>query len=173
MPHYFSTLRRRCQAVVDTLDLPRPFSADTFCAHLSRQRRRPINVHAFPPAALGNSACGLWLATETDDHIFFETRTTPLHQEHIIMHEIAHLLFDHGSSPASPAAGLADVFTDLSPGTVRRLLGRTSYTTVQEQEAEMLASLIKTAADRPRSSPSAGVLGNLEAALGVGGPHAR
>ncbi|MEU5087753.1 hypothetical protein [Streptomyces sp. NPDC021356] len=113
----------------------------------------------------------MWLATETGDHIFFETHTTPLHQEHIILHEIAHLLFDHGSQ-ASLAVDLTHLFTDLSPATVRRLLGRTSYTTVQEQEAEMLASLIRTATERQGGSPPTGVLGNLEAALGVGGPHA-
>ncbi|WP_159058860.1 hypothetical protein [Streptomyces caeruleatus] len=73
---------------------------------------------------------------------------------------------------ASAAAGPTELFTDLSPRTVRRLLARTSYTTVQEQQAEMLASLIGTAADRPRRAPSAEVLGQLEAALGVGGPHA-
>ncbi|MET7904800.1 hypothetical protein ABZS86_26400 [Streptomyces sp. NPDC005355] len=115
----------------------------------------------------------MWIATDSDDHILFEPQTTRLHQEHIILHEIGHLLFNHYSLRAGRIPNLTGLFSDLDPRTVRRLLARTSYTTVQEQEAEMLASLIRTAAVQRWETPSAGVLGELEAALGVGGSHAR
>ncbi|MFF9787729.1 hypothetical protein [Streptomyces nigrescens] len=115
----------------------------------------------------------MWIATDSDDHIFFEPKTTKLHQEHIILHEISHLLFNHYSLRDRRIPDLTVLFSDLAPRTVRRLLARTSYTTVQEQEAEMLASLIRTAAAQRREAPSAGVLGKLEAALGVGVPHVR
>ncbi|MCQ4046554.1 hypothetical protein [Streptantibioticus rubrisoli] len=157
---------------MDQLDLPRPFSAESLCAHLSQERRRPIHLHAIQPYTIGTSVCGLWLATDTDDHIFFEPQTTWLHQEHIILHEIAHLLFDHYSLSARGTTELAGLFADLSPRTVKRLLARTSYSTVQEQEAEMLASLIRTTTARARESPPSGTLGELEAVFGGSGPHA-
>lgn len=173
MPSRSKILQRRSQSILDQLDLPQPFSVEALCAHLSRKRRRPIHLHALQPQVISKSVCGLWLATDTDDHIFYEQQTTKLHQEHIILHEIAHLLFDHYSLDTRSTEDLTGLFADLSPRTIQRLLARTSYPTVQEQEAEMLASLIRTVTARARESPPTGVLGELEAALGVGGPHAR
>lgn len=48
-----------------------------------------------------------------------------------------------------------------------RLLGRTSYTSEQEQEAELVASLIHSAAGMLPPSSSPGVRGTLEVALGI------
>jgi hypothetical protein len=43
---------------------------------------------------------------------------------------------------------LSRLMPDLDPTTVARVLGRVSYTTSQEQEAEMLASVIRARAVR-------------------------
>ncbi len=171
MSHGYIQLRRRCEAVLKRL-LPEPFSLDALCRRLSEQRGRPLHLHPLPAQAASAGACGLWLATPDDDHIFFEQRTARPHQEHIVLHEIGHMLFDHHSLGSGETGGVADLLTDLSPGLVGRLLARTDYTTRQEQEAEMLASLIRTSEGRSRRLPG-GALGELEAALGVGGPHAR
>lgn len=173
MPLQFKELRHRCQLIVDQMDLPKPFSAESLCASLSQQRRRPIHLHPLPSSAMGKTACGVWIATDSDDHIFFESQTAELHQQHIILHEIGHLLFNHYSLRGQRIPDLTGLFSTLAPRTVRRLLTRASYTTVQEQEAEMLASLIRTATVPTREAPTTGVLGELEAALGVGGPRAR
>lgn len=163
----YARLHQRCQSTLDQLSLPRPFTIDALCQELSAQRRRPLHLHPLPEQAARNSICGMWLATETDDHIFFEQRTSRVHQEHIVLHEIGHLLFDHCGTDLGHGGAPQALLPDLSPQLVQRLLGRTSYTNRQEQEAEMLASLL-----RIRASPSAaraphGVLGRLEAALGA------
>ncbi|MDF3291649.1 hypothetical protein [Streptomyces silvisoli] len=162
-------LCRRCRTVLDGIRLPRPFSVAALCRQLSERRGRPLHLHMLPAEVATAGACGLWLATETDDHIFFERRTTRPHQDHIILHEIAHLLFDHHSAGARDGGALGGLLPDLDLRLVRRLLARTSYTTDQEREAEMLASLIRTEADRPAAPAASGVLGGLEAALGVDG----
>lgn len=203
----YTQLHRRCQAVLDQLTLPRPFSIDALCRELSRTRGRPLHLHALPDQAAGGNICGLWLATPTDDHIFYEQRTTQIHQEHIILHEIGHMLFDHhgirptapppgvptstgstraptaaGARSATPEAeesapaattagensGVQALLPDLSPQLIQRLLGRASYTTRQEQEAEMLATLLRIRASTlPETGTPQGVLGRLGAALGA------
>nr|ADZ45348.1 putative regulator component [Streptomyces sp. NRRL 30471] len=114
-----------------------------------------------------SGACGLLLATSTDDHIFYEQRTGRLHQEHIVLHEIGHLLFDHRTINLSEDAGRSILLPDLDPRLVQRLLARSNYDTQQEQEAELLASLIRTRVLRREPEAPSGVLGKLEAALGV------
>ncbi|EST33756.1 hypothetical protein [Streptomyces roseochromogenus] len=108
------------------------------------------------------------MATDTEDHIFSEARTTRFHREHIILHEIAHMLLDHHHIGPSHGTGpLQHLFTDLDPETVRRLLARTNYISRQEQEAEMLASLIKTVVLRTEDDQQTEVLRKLSEALGV------
>jgi hypothetical protein len=163
-------LTRRCQEVLDGLTLPRPFSLDAFCGHLSESRGRPLHLHPLPDRVGAAGACGLWLATDTDDHIFYEPQTTKPHQEHIILHELAHLLFNHHVLGAADGSVTAGLLPDLDPRLIRRLFARTGYTTDQEREAEMLASLLKASAVRGRGARPGGVLGALQAGLGVAEP---
>lgn len=152
--------------MVDGLNLPVPFSVDALVDELARQRRRPIHLFALPPAMVLN-ACGLWIATDTHDEIYVEEKTTSLHRDHIVLHEIGHILCDHESGEdISPAR----LLPDLSPELIERLLARTNYTSEQEQEAELVASLIRTAVT---SAASDGVRGELEAALGIRTPGIR
>ncbi|MBP2472854.1 hypothetical protein JOF53_001726 [Crossiella equi] len=160
-------IRKRCQALVDGLTLPVPFTVDALLDGLAAQRGRPIELLALPPGMVVN-ACGLWIATDTHDEIYVEEKTTALHREHIILHEIGHILCDHESSEEGGQVSLAKFLPDLSPELIERLLARTNYTSEQEQEAELVASLIRTAAGtRTAASTSGGALGELEAALGI------
>lgn len=84
---------------------------------------------------------GVWLSTDRADYIFCEQQTTPAHRTHIIIHEICHLLLEHGSREVESDA-LSALFPDLDARLVRRLLLRSSYNSREEQEAEFLASLI-------------------------------
>ncbi|HLI52105.1 MAG TPA: hypothetical protein VKU87_09920 [Thermomicrobiaceae bacterium] len=74
--------------------------------------------------------------------IFYEEATTPLHQEHIILHELCHLVCDHQAPIVAPAEVRQLLFPDLNLETVERILRRSGYLAQEEQEAEMLASLI-------------------------------
>ncbi len=122
-------------------------------------------VRELPEQVAATGACGLWLGTEEADYVFYEARTAPVHREHIILHEIGHVLCDHHrivtDGDDGPAARLLG---DPHPGLVRRLMARTSYTTTEEQEAEMIASLIQSAGEGGRV---AGPVGRLGAFLGV------
>ncbi|MFF4601724.1 hypothetical protein ACFY12_03050 [Streptomyces sp. NPDC001339] len=159
-------VRKRCQTLVNALDLPRPFSVNALIHELSTRRGRPIRVHTVSIGSAIN-ACGLWIATEAGDIIYVEEKTTKFHQEHIILHEIGHILCDHGITDQETQSALNTLLPSISPDMISRFLARANYTSEQEQEAELVASLIYTAAQMLGPSPSKGVRGVLEAALGI------
>ncbi|AYG84930.1 hypothetical protein DWB77_07145 [Streptomyces hundungensis] len=165
-------LQRRCRRLAEQVQLPQPFTIASFREHVAAQRGRPLYLHALPLEVATDGACGLWLATDVDDHIFYEQHTSALHQEHIVLHEFGHMLCDH-----QPVAGERDegdalraVLPDLDPSVIGRLLGRTNYSTRQEREAELLASLLRTKADLPLRRERHDPLARLSSALGVGDP---
>lgn len=163
------TLHQRCRKLAEQVQLPRPFSIASFRDHVAAHRGRPLHLHALPLEAATDGACGLWLATTADDHIFYEQHTSTLHQEHIVLHEFGHMVFDHHpvAEGADDGDTLRAVLPDLEPRLIGRLLGRTNYSTRQEREAELLASLLRTGADQPLRRERHGPLASLSAALGV------
>ena len=74
--------------------------------------------------------------------MFYERRTTALHQRHIVLHELGHLVCNHDAPPAMTDAASRMLLPHLDPAMVRRMLGRTYYSAVEEQQAEYVASLI-------------------------------
>jgi hypothetical protein len=165
-------LRARCEARLAGLFIPHPFDLTTFCAHVGSRRGRPIRLL---PMELGaNSPSGLWIRGEGTDFIVYEQATTPLHQTHIALHEIGHLLCDHESAVPPHGEHLGRLFPTLDPQRVRQTLSRTSYSSEDESEAEMLASLILQQTylhpDQPpllpsAESPTAQILRRLESGL--------
>lgn len=139
-------LRQRCEARLRTLDVPAPFDARSFCGALAAQRGRPILLQ---PIAGGVGPFGLWVAGPSTDFIFYQQETSPLHREHIILHEVCHLLCDHHPAPVSRTDFVHLLLPDLAPETVRRVLQRGGYSSEEEQEAELLASLILEHAGTP------------------------
>jgi hypothetical protein len=121
--------------------MPVPFDAHELCAMVAARRGRPIRL--VPMDGL-TGVCGLWVATASTDLIFYERVTTPPHQEHIILHELSHVLCDHQRA-ASAALGsqVEELLPNLDPEMVHRVLGRAGYTSEEEREAELLASLIR------------------------------
>lgn len=86
------------------------------------------------------------MANERADYIFYAQDAPRPHQEHIILHELAHLLCDHQSGPAQAELLQALLFPHLDQSLVRTALttlGRARYDTRQEREAELLATLIE------------------------------
>ncbi|WP_410659755.1 hypothetical protein [Amycolatopsis sp. lyj-112] len=139
-------LWRRCRSLADGVTLPEPFDADAFIAELAAERGRPIEL--MQVSVPSNGPCGLLMSTERADYILYPTNTTALHRRHILLHEVGHLLCGHVGSDAGAdgialdAAASKALMPNLSPELVRRVLGRTSYSAVEEQEAELLASLL-------------------------------
>ena len=133
-------LRRRCERRLRGVRIPQPFDLDAFCREVESRRGRPLLRRAVPGLS-SHAPCGLWVGTPEADHVFYDPGTSPLHAEHIVLHELAHILSGHGIDAA--------LFPDLDPATVTRMMARVAYTTVQEREAEMMASLIRGRSARP------------------------
>ena len=60
------------------------------CRRLGERRGKAIRLVAYPLEAPG--PFGLWLNTPSADYILYQAETTPAHQQHIIAHELGHLL---------------------------------------------------------------------------------
>lgn len=165
-----SSVRRRCAVALHDVEVPDPFSLDAFCELLEMKRGRGLHLHPFRVSGVGTVPCGVYLSTKDDDHIFFDARTSPLHRDHIVLHEISHMLLDHGTDRRLHET-LGRLMPSIDQRTLETVLGRTSYSTQQEQEAETLATLI-AGATRTRTRPvGAGatqdpVLGRLHTTLG-------
>ncbi|GAA1418226.1 ImmA/IrrE family metallo-endopeptidase [Streptomyces thermospinosisporus] len=161
----YAALQRKCTAILRDLGIQQSLSLDAIRGRVERLRERPLVLRELPEQAAVAGACGLWLGTDDADYVFYEPGTAPLHREHIILHEIGHVLCDHHRETSVDGVELTgDLLDGLRPHLVRRLMARTSYTTAEEQEAEMIASLLQSAGKANRVS---GPLGRLGAFLGV------
>jgi hypothetical protein len=156
-------LRRRCERRLAGIPVPRPFDLAVFCQGIARLRGRALRLQPAPGLS-ATAPCGLWISVPATDYIVFDPDTSRLHAEHIVLHELSHMLCDHSISMDAGSSTLERLMPDLDPRTVARVLGRVSYPTEQEQEAEMLASLIRArAAWAPAGAP--GALGRLSDVL--------
>lgn len=166
-------LRQRCMLRLNELPLPVPFDIMSFCDALRSHQARPILLHPITSRA---GICGLWIATPDADHIFYERDTSPLHQEHIILHELSHLLCGHRSAPMPQTDWSRLLLPDLDAKMVQTVLQRAAYSAEEEREAELLATFILQRAERrilprtPAMEPDVALLlGRLETALDESG----
>ncbi|WP_253195638.1 hypothetical protein [Streptomyces sp. JHA26] len=134
------------------------------CRRLGEYRDRPISLVPFPLPVPG--PFGLWVATGTADYIFYQQETSPSHQDHIILHEISHILADHPGGEAEGGVWQAAV-PDIHQDVITRMLRRSGYGEESEREAELVATIILEWASvlnqvTPRDSqdPSLGPLRN-------------
>ncbi|MFF7454557.1 ParH-like protein [Kitasatospora sp. NPDC008115] len=140
--------------MAEAVPLPEPFGIPALAEALARRRGRPIEL--IPLSGPVHAPCGALVSTDRADYIGYPVDTTALHQQHIVLHEIGHLLCGHtGGAGLSSAA--ADALLPRLPGElVHRVLGRSAYSERQEQEAELVASLaLHRALQRPRATPTA------------------
>jgi hypothetical protein len=159
------------------ITIPSPFDAREFCKNVAEQRGRPINVLMVDTSG-AKAPCGLWVSTDRADYITIDAKAPPVLRDHILMHEISHMLCDHrGLLQIDPdKLELDDEIID--PAVVQRVLGRNSgytsrYDTKEERDAEGLASVIaefaarRSPVPRPRHSAAgtAAVLDRFSSAL--------
>jgi hypothetical protein len=135
------SLRVRCRKLVAALDLPVPFDLDEFCMRIGRQRSRSIRL--LPLDLPPDGPCGLWIATRDVDYVFHHSGTSVLHQRHIVLHELGHILAGNSAVGASVDERVGRLLPDLDPRLVRGVFARTSYTDKDEREAETIATLIQ------------------------------
>ncbi|WP_380282367.1 hypothetical protein [Kitasatospora purpeofusca] len=138
--------KARCDGLIGELDVPGPFTVERLADAVAGRRGRPMRLIPLPRADSGGGSgiCGVWMALGGADHVYYAAVTSPVHQTHIVLHELAHMLLDHRQEGPPDHAGLRQLFPDLDPAMAARLLARdrTRATTDQEEEAELLASLL-------------------------------
>ena len=114
----FDSLR----SMVDAMDIPSPFTIESLSDRIATSRGRPLYLHpmAFPADA---ATSGALVSTTDADHVFYERHTSTFHQNHIVLHELGHLLAGHPGVNA-PATVPASLLPDLDHDFVRRYLQR-------------------------------------------------
>jgi hypothetical protein len=170
------TLRQRCERILAELNLPDSVGIRDLCDVVAERQGRPI--HLLGESLPAGSPCGLAVRTERFDAIFYEANTSRMHQEHIIRHELGHLICGHLTAPVLDAEASRLLLPNLDPSLVRAVLGRTNYSEIEEKEAELIASLLlrrsvlarsrRVPPEDPAASP---VLGRLHHTLIDPGPR--
>lgn len=135
--------RRRARKVLRTIDCPRPWSRDDLLRSISIQRGRAVTAEQVE-GALNTEACGLLVQLAAEDRIILGAGMPTWHQDAVTAHEIAHLLLGHRGDLAGAVAvpDLEAYFPDLDLNAVQRLLRRETHSSIEEYEAEFLATLI-------------------------------
>ncbi|MCM3882288.1 hypothetical protein [Frankia sp. R82] len=98
------------------------------------------------PRGVGQGMCGMWIrTTQGVDYIFVREDTSRAHQDHIIAHELGHILRDHrgGLSFSAVNPVTTRLAPTLDPEIVRMMLGRSSYEDSDEREAELIGTYLQ------------------------------
>jgi hypothetical protein len=145
-----TTLQRLIGETLDELDWPVPFDLDGLLEQISARRGKRISLHAAPLPRDG--AGGLVIEREKDLVIVFDETLPLLQQEHVIMHEAAHVLFEHRGTSLEDLTD--EKLTELEPElveTAQRFAERDGYSGVEEKVAEIAAALMWIRAGAARS----------------------
>ncbi|MGW0999374.1 hypothetical protein ACWD5V_40135 [Streptomyces sp. NPDC002523] len=135
----WSARRLRRPDLLAELKLPHVTNIRDLSDEVARRTGRTVVLE---PREQAPSVCGACAVTESAVHVFYDPRTSSLHQDHIIAHEFSHLLLGHHEN--RPVSALAPAFiTSVDPATVQMMLGRTKYDEDEERDTEFLASLLQ------------------------------
>ena len=117
--------------------MPPSGDLDGMLTALAAWRQRPIVVLDHPFDTGADPTNGVCVPTEIADYIFVDALTTPTRRAATICHEVAHLLLGH----AGDIDLVRDVAApDLDPRLIERMLARHSYDSVEENNAETMAT---------------------------------
>ena len=147
-----ANLRRRCRNRLDEMrargfEVPKPLDAAELCRRTSACLDQPITLVGVEMPT--GAPFGLTFFTDAGLVIAYEERTSELHQNLIVAHEIGHAMFGHGTAVVDDAEASQLLLPSLRPSLVNRVLARTgAYDRVAEQEAEMIATLLLEEASR-------------------------
>ena len=122
------------------LNLPHRYDVSDLVHRLCELRNRQITIIQMNMKP--SHPCGMWVVARNEDVICYDGNTTKAHQEHIILHELGHIICCHRGTGILDNTSARLLFPDLNPDIVREMLMRATYNDVQEQEAEILAYLL-------------------------------
>lgn len=122
------------------------FSFESLVSWIENRRSRKI---VFVPWLMDTSVFGAWIASEDYDYIFYAANALPVHQLHIKLHELSHILCGHQTVTVTTDAVYHLWMQSLqneAPST--SFLMRSLHKEEKEREAEILSSLIQEQAFR-------------------------
>ncbi|MCM6775548.1 hypothetical protein NDR87_15270 [Nocardia sp. CDC159] len=132
-------IRRYCRKVLRACDIQPPLRIDELCRRIGEQRGKPIRLIPWQLPVPG--PFGLWMSRGHEDCIVFQEETTRVHQVHIILHEIGHILCEHIDDTGGD--DVPDLGPEFPGDLTRRGLRRTCYDELRERQAEMVATIIQ------------------------------
>jgi len=147
------------------IDIPSGIRLTDLIGRVEAFRGKPMRILEVAELE-GESLCGLWLATETEDLVLHAPSASPLHREQFILHEFAHMLLRHDENPkhavdaiaGTPAAPDATL-VELADGPVMQVMARDGFEHSDELEAETLADHLAHRLRHRRSSKFSEVFG--------------
>ncbi|MFI9510089.1 hypothetical protein [Nocardia sp. NPDC052566] len=152
-----TSMEARFRDAARTVPLPSPWNLSAYLADVAAHRGRSITLRPVPAAMLAETGCrgsGLWVARKHDDIIVYDAAATDRNIDHIVLHEVGHMLLGHGKDDAEPAAPLAPTLAALlpsiSPHSIRHVLGRNDFGEANERDAEVFADMTMVYATLPR-----------------------
>ncbi|TWP34465.1 ImmA/IrrE family metallo-endopeptidase [Leekyejoonella antrihumi] len=145
---------RTARRIAQHCPVPEPWDIAAFCTAIADNRHRPLQVIARP--AMSDTITGLLVQLPDRDVIFYRNDLAGIHRDHVICHEIGHLLAGHLHDLTADHGDLA--------GAANIMLHRQcDYGDQREHEAEDIAELILTHVQHKEPPPAAPGFG---AALG-------
>lgn len=139
-------LRRFCRRTLTALDLRPPLSAEELCARLGSARGRAIVLVARDLDAA--NAFGCLVPMRTRDLIVHDANLSRAHRDHVVFHEVVHLLRGHVDRTATQDGPLI-----CGPRPAGAAQG-TLYDSGQEWEAETGATIFSTWAQTEPGAPT-------------------
>ncbi|WP_322411168.1 ImmA/IrrE family metallo-endopeptidase [Microbacterium invictum] len=110
---------------------------------VQRRRGRPLRIVELADLSDRDGICALWLVRDTEDLVIHARSESTLHRQQFVLHELAHIILDHGRDDAADCAD--PLLPDIAPSTRRRLLRRQDLVTADEIAAESLADHLAAA----------------------------
>ncbi|MCZ1006146.1 hypothetical protein O1L68_04540 [Streptomyces lydicus] len=173
-------IRRRCKRLIKELALPATTDLRGMCDIVATRVSRPVHL---VPMSLGGVVSGMTAVTDDGYWVFYELKTSPWHQAHIVLHELSHLLLGHGQDPAVTEDALKLWTPSVDVATAMRRMGLTmgfarhhGYDNLAERETEVLGTLLMervAPSAGERELPLEGQAAELAAALGPALQHLR
>ncbi|MEV0178995.1 hypothetical protein AB0I54_06760 [Streptomyces sp. NPDC050625] len=139
-----------CRKFVRSLQLDPYATAYELCDQISSLRARPIRVVESRLPIPG--PMGVWVCRAHDDVVVVQELATGAHHDHIVLHELAHILCEHEGETFpeyEPVLPILDQERD--GGAVLRL--RSAYDSETEREAELLAAAFAEQMTDDRTEP--------------------
>ena len=150
----------RAARLVELLPFRRPWSLDSFLAAIGVMIGTPITVGALPDLVARENITGLWVPNPMMHSIFVPASATGKYREHLVCHEIGHIVMAYTHTSAEIREMLGATLARIAPRLPRKFVehrdppqfcyARTSFMHPIEQEAEWLATLIMDRASEVR-----------------------